>query len=167
MNKFKLTLIILTALILLVASFYYFNFFGFVGQMGIDNSRTGYSGYVKITSVSLVEVQKKLQDFGCWNQNNKDKYGNPILTESVSKSCTFSLVDGTLYVDPQGSCMGPCGIIIRTDRVEAGKDIPGRPNTSLFKKEVRKDIGDIGGVVTIDERSWHIDDIIYPLTVVY
>jgi hypothetical protein len=130
----------------------------------VRGARTLYSGYVKIEPISLVDLKTELERLGC------RRFGDTTRTDSpCNYEVHFIAADQkeNIVIYPRGPGFGPSGFIVAEDRISATKDIPGLPDPSKYKAEVREDVSFLGDILKIRENSWKITETIYPFTAVY
>jgi len=127
-----------------------------------DDARTLYRGYVETEPLVLTTIKERLGAAGCFG----DEATNLGLCRFRETTNPF---DGreSIEVYPHGLGFGPLSIHLTGDRLWAEKDIVGSQDIEKFKTAIRKDVVDIGGVVTVLESSWMLIEARYPWTVVY
>ena len=125
-----------------------------------EHSRTLYKGYVDFDKITLEEIMKRLESFGCNGEGSRCHYfpleGSP---EAEGQRAIIVL--------PMGPGWGPLSFALTAGRLYAIKDIPGSPDENKYKEEVRKDLAEVGTLVVLNENSWKIIEAIYPWDVQY
>jgi hypothetical protein len=130
----------------------------------VKGARTLYSGYVKIEPISLADLKTELERLGC------RRFGDTTRTESP---CNYELhfvaadKKQSIAIFPLGPGFGPVSFTVEEDRISASEDIPGLPDPSKFKAEVRKEVSFLGDILKIRENSWKITKTTYPWTAIY
>ena len=146
----KKTLKILLLVVIAVVGYIGFLFVSLGGILPVHvvkNARTLYEGQVGIEQIPLAEIQTKLKE-------KNIQY--TVDTEGAS-----------IVVYPHGPGFGPVSFVLTGNLLKTTKDITGTPDPKKFKQEVRQDMKDVGGILTIREDSWKITKMTYPWTVVY
>lgn len=107
--------------------------------------RTGYSGQVSIEPVVLADIEAELK----------------------ARNIYHTVQENSIEVYPHGPGWGPISFTLTQNLIQVFKDIHGLPDKEKFKEEVRQDIRDIGGIITIKENTWgkiktmDVSDIVY------
>ena len=111
----------------------------------VPNARTLYEGQVNIEPVVLSEIEKLLTAKNVHHINTVER----------------------IEIYPHGPGFGPLSFTLTETLIKAQKDIPGTPDPEKYKEEVRQDVRDIGGILSIKENSWKITKTTYPFTAIY
>jgi hypothetical protein len=120
-----------------------------------DQARTLYDGTVKINLIDLHNVTDALSKMGCSS------------TSVEPGACTYYFEKDTMAsVYPRGKMFGPSSIDIYSDKVNAIKDIDGKPDYERYESEVRADISGLLLPIVMREDTWNISTK-YPWNAIY
>ena len=165
MTKKKIKITLLVALVILFSGitvfYFYIKPYLAIRNAG-PNSRTIYTGYVKIESISLPELKIKLEKQCPVTKNEPGfcQYRETTLPQ-------YEKGVG-LEIYPNGSWdFGPNSFFVVGDKLWKTDDIPGPPDPNKFKEGVRQDINKIGNILQIKEDSWKITKMEYPVDILY
>lgn len=125
--------------------FYFLASKGIVPVNVVPGARTLYEGQVSIEPVSLEQTKIQLKE----------------------KNIYYAVEGETIVVYPHGQGWGPLSFTLSKNTIKVTKDIPGTPDPEKYKEEVRQDVKDVGGIITIKENTWKITKTTYPWTVLY
>jgi hypothetical protein len=155
----KIILVVVVVSVLGYAGFYLLASKGIMPIQVVPGARTLYEGQVEIEPISLSELKTKLEGIGCWSGNY----------QGATNPCWYGIHDDSVSISvyPHGRGFGPLSFTITGNTLKAQKDIPGTPDPEKYKVEVRKDVKDAGGAVTIKEDTWEITKTTYPWDVIY
>ena len=144
-NTFKIILLIVAIAVAGYAGFYFLASKGIVPVNVVPGARTLYEGQVSIEPVVLADIEAELK----------------------AKNIYHAMDGETIVVYPHGQGWGPLSFTITKNTLKATKDIPGTPDPEKYKEEIRQDVRDVSGIVTIKENTWKVTKTTYPWTVIY
>lgn len=137
-------------------------------------SRTLYSGTVGIEKKSKQMIITDLENHGCADISSQKKEAK----SSVSVSCYFvssfsedeikhGIGTKGILVYPFGPGWGPVSFEISDTNIYFGEDIAGLPDIEKVKRSVREKVKKVLSDVQIDENTWAVESVLYPVNFVY